>query len=211
MCRLLTIKSETPFAIAPHLKQFAEIAKNSKEYQGHGWGCAYLDASAGWQFYKNINPVWQDDFDQFGKTRLLVVHARSAFEDKDIVIENNMPFFDGRTVYIFNGELRGVKIREAGRIGAEKIFNYIRRFDEGDTRQALVKAVGIIRKRTRYIRGMNIIMANNQGIFVSSYFTEDEAYFTMHYREGRELVICSAPYPAENNWQKIANDSVRVW
>ena len=211
MCRLLTIKSETPFAIAPHLKQFAEIAKNSKEYQGHGWGCAYLDASAGWQFYKNINPVWQDDFDQFGKTRLLVVHARSAFEDKDIVIENNMPFFDGRTVYIFNGELRGVKIREAGRIGAEKIFNYIRRFDEGDTRQALVKAVGIIRKRTRYIRGMNIIMANDQGIFVSSYFTEDEAYFTMHYRAGRELVICSAPYPAEKNWQKIANDSVRVW
>jgi len=141
----------------------------------------------------------------------LVVHARSAFEDKDIVVENNMPFFDGRTVYIFNGELRGVKIREQGRIGAEKIFNYIRRFDQGDTRQALVKAVGIIRKRTRYIRGMNIIMVNDKGIFVSSYFTEDQDYFTLRYREGRELVICSAPYPAEKNWQKIANESVRVW
>ena len=211
MCRLLTIKSETPFAITPHLEKFADIAKYSKEYQGHGWGCAYLDASAGWQFYKNINPVWQDDFSQFGETKLLVVHARSAFEDRNIVIENNMPFFDGRTVYIFNGELRGVKIREQGRIGAEKIFNYIRRFDNGDTRQALAKAVGIIRKRTRYIRGMNIIMANDKGIFVSSYFTEDEDYFTLRYREGRELVICSAPYPAEKNWQKIANDSVRVW
>jgi glutamine amidotransferase len=211
MCRLLTIKSETPFAIAPHLKKFAEIAKNSKEYQGHGWGCAYLDKSADWRFYKNINPVWQDDFDQFGATRLLVAHARSAFEDKDIVVENNMPFFDGRTVFIFNGELRGVKIREEGRIGAEKIFNYIRRFDNGKTRQALEKAVGIIRKRTRYIRGMNIIMVNDQGIFVSSYFTEDENYFTMHYREGRELVISSVPYPAEKNWQKIANDSVRDW
>jgi len=193
------------------LKQFAEIAKNSKEFQGHGWGCAWLDASSDWKFYRNINPVWQDDFNQFGEARLLVVHARSAFEDKDIVVENNMPFFDGRTVYIFNGELRGVKIREQGRIGAEKIFNYIRRFDRGDTRQALEKAVGIIRKRTRSIRGMNIIMVNDQGIFVSSYFTEDEDYFTMCYREGRELVICSAPYPAEKNWQKIANDSVRVW
>jgi glutamine amidotransferase len=211
MCRLLTIKSETPFAITPHLNQFAEVAKNSKEYQGHGWGCAYLDASSEWRFYKNINPVWQDDFNQFGETRLLVVHARSAFEDKDIVVENNMPFFDGRTVYIFNGELRGVKIREQGRIGAEKIFNYIRRFDQGDTRQALVKAVGIIRKRTRYIRGMNIIMVNDKGIFVSSYFTEDQDYFTLRYREGRELVICSAPYPAEKNWRKIANESVRVW
>ncbi|CAB1078858.1 hypothetical protein JY97_03540 [Alkalispirochaeta odontotermitis] len=209
MCRLLTIKSETPFAIPPHLAQFAEIARTSKEYQGHGWGCAYLDASDTWQFYKNIDPVWQDDFGRFDETRLLVAHARSAFEDKDIVVENNMPFFDGRTVFIFNGELRGVKIREQGRIGAEKIFNYIRRFDKGDTRQALIKAVFIIRKRTRFIRGMNIVMINEQGIFVSSYFSGDEDYFTMRYRQGRELVICSAPYPGEKNWQKIANDSVR--
>jgi predicted glutamine amidotransferase len=58
---------------------------------------------------------------------------------------------------------------------------------------------------------MNIIMVNEAGIFVSSYFTEDEEYFTLRLKEGRELVICSAPYPAEKNWQKIANDSVRAW
>ncbi len=211
MCRLLTIQSKTAFSIEPHLRKFADIARNSKEYQGHGWGCAYLDEAAGWKFYKNIDPVWEDDFSRFGKTSLLVTHARSAFEDRDIVIENNMPFFDGRTVFIFNGELRGVKIREKGRIGAEKIFNYIRRFDKGDTRTALIKAVDIIKKRTRTIRGMNIIMVNDKGIFVSSHFTEDEAYFTMSYREGHELIICSAPYPDEKNWQPIANDSVRVW
>ena len=211
MCRLLTIRSKTAFSIAPHLKKFAAIAKNSKEYQGHGWGCAYLDGEAGWKFYKNINPVWEDDLSRFGKTTLLTVHARSAFEDRAIVVENNMPFFDGRTVFIFNGELRGVKIREKGRIGAEKIFNYIRRFDRGDTHAALIKAVEIIKKRTRHIRGMNIIMVNEGGIFVSSYFTEDDMYFTMTYREGRELVICSAPYPGEDNWQPIANNSVRAW
>jgi glutamine amidotransferase len=164
-----------------------------------------------WKFYKNIQPVWQDDLSRFGKTTLLTVHARSAFEDRDIIIENNMPFFDGRTVFIFNGELRGVKIREKGRIGAEKIFNYIRRFDQGDTYAALIKAVDIIKKRTRHIRGMNIIMVNDGGIFVSSYFSEDDTYFTMSYREGPELVVCSAPYPGENNWQPIANNSVRAW
>jgi glutamine amidotransferase len=211
MCRLLTIRSKTAFPIGPHLKKFAEIAEKSKEYQGHGWGCAYLDETTNWKFYKNINPIWEDDFSRFGKTALLVAHARSAFEDRNIVIENNMPFFDGRTVFIFNGELRGVKIREEGRIGAEKIFNYIRRFDNSDTRTALIKAVGIIKKRTRYIRGMNIIMVNDTGIFVSSHFTEDEAYFTMSYRDGPELIICSAPYSGEKNWQPIANDSVRVW
>jgi glutamine amidotransferase len=211
MCRLLTVRSKTPFAIGPHLEKFAHIAKNSKEYQGHGWGCAYQDPAGHWQFYRNINPVWQDVLSRFGETTLLVAHARSAFEDRDIVVENNMPFFDGRTVYIFNGELRGVKIREEGRIGAEKIFNFIRRFDKGDTLQALSKAVGIIKNRTRHIRGMNIIMVNETGIFVSSYFTEDETYFTMSYREGSDLIICSDPYPSAINWQNIANESVRKW
>ena len=170
-----------------------------------------MDAAGGWQFYRNIKPVWEDDFSRLEDTRLLVAHARSAFEDKDIVVENNMPFSDGRTIFIFNGELRGVKIRAEGRIGAEKIFNYIRRFDKGDTLQALIKAVGIIKKRTRHIRGMNIIMVNQTGVFVSSYFAEDEPYFTMSYRQGDDLVICSDPYPSEDNWQNIANDSVRKW
>lgn len=211
MCRLLTVRSQTPFNIAPHLRHFAHIAEHSKEYQGHGWGCAYLDNDDRWQRYRNIDPVWQDDLGRFGRTTLLVAHARSAFEDRDIVVENNMPFFDGRTVFIFNGELRGVKIRESGRIGAEKIFNYIRRFDKGDTRQALVKATAIIKKRTRHIRGMNIIMVNASGIFVFSFFSEDEEYFTLRYRQGRQLIVCSAPYPDTHSWQRIANDSVRVW
>ena len=194
-----------------HLKRFAEISKNSKEYQGHGWGCAYRDHTGGWKFYKNINPIWEDELSRFGETTHLIAHARSAFEDRDIVIDNNMPFYDGRTVFIFNGELRGVKIREKGRIGAEKIFNYIRRFDKGETYEALKKAVAIIKKRTHRIRAMNIIMANDRGIFVSSYFTEDDDYFTLRYREGKALVICSAPYPGKNSWESIANDSVRVW
>ena len=211
MCRLLTVRSKKPFAIMPHLGKFADIARNSKEYQGHGWGCSYRDESGLWRFYKNINPVWEDDLSRFGATTLLTAHARSAFQDRDIVIENNMPFFDGRNVFIFNGELRGVKIREQGRIGAEKIFNFIRRFDRGDTLKALEKAVSIIKRRTRYIRGMNIIMVNEGGIFVSSFFNEDEEYFTMWYMEGTELIICSEPYPSEKKWQRIANNSVRVW
>ena len=211
MCRLLTVRSEKPFAIMPHLGKFADIAKNSKEYQGHGWGCYYRDESGLWKFHRNINPIWEDDLSRFGSTKLLVAHARSAFEDRDIVIENNMPFFDGRTVFIFNGELRGVKIREQGRIGAEKIFNFIRRLDRGDTLKALEKAVNIIKGRTRYIRGMNIIMVNEGGIFGSSFFNEDKQYFTMWYREGVELIICSEPYPSEKKWHSIANNSVRVW
>lgn len=211
MCRLLVVRAQSRFDVAPHLQKFAQICKYSKEYQGHGWGCAYLNASGRWEIYKDIKPVWEDDYSRFPAAGLFVAHARSAFEDRDIAVENNMPFFDQRTVFVFNGELRGVRIRATGRIGAEKIFNYIRRFDKGNTREAILKATRIIKKRTRYIRGMNMILINDEGIHVFSYFIEDQNYFSMHHKEGETLIICSEPYPSEKDWQTISNNSMRVW
>src|SRR4030042_1914547 len=211
MCRLIVVRSEEPFNSADYLTPFALIARNSKEYQGHGWGCAWTDDDRKWQIYKKIRPVWEDNPSRFPRPSFLVAHARSAFEDRDIVVENNMPFTDGERVFIFNGELRGVKIREQGRIGAEKIFNFIRRFDAGDTLAALRKAVDLIRNRTRHIRGMNIILVKERSIYLSTFFTGDEEYFTMRYKEGPELVICSEAFPSEEGWQSIANETVKAW
>ena len=211
MCRLLVVRSQETFDPADHLTRFAFVAKNSKEYQGHGWGCAWKDSEQNWQFYRNVCPVWEDDHARFPRTSLLVAHARSAFKDRDIVVENNMPFSDGERVFIFNGELQGVKIQEQGRIGAEKIFNFIRRFDHGDALTALKKAVEILRNRTRYIRAMNIIMVKERAVYLSTFFSEDEDYFTMRYKEGHELIICSEVYPSEEGWKSIANGNVGVW
>lgn len=211
MCRLLVVRSQERFDPADYLTRFALLTRDSKEYQGHGWGCAWKDSEQKWQIYKNIRPVWEDDLSRFPRTPLLVAHARSAFEDKDVVVENNMPFTDGERIFIFNGELRGVKIKEQGRIGAEKIFNFIRRFDGGDTLIALKKAVGLIRNRTRYIRAMNIILVKDTAIYLSTFFTGDEDYFTMRYKEGPELIICSEAFPLEEDWQRIANETVRKW
>jgi predicted glutamine amidotransferase len=211
MCRLLVVRSEKPFDPSTHLARFASICRNSREYQGHGWGCAWTEPGRGWQIYRNIRPVWEDDFSSVPETSLLVAHARSAFEDKDIFVENNMPFSDGERVFIFNGELRGVKIKEEGRIGAEKIFNFIRRFDSGDTLAALKRGAEIIRNRTRSIRAMNIVMVREREICLSTFFAGDEDYFTMRYKEGPELVICSEAYPFEEGWRPIANETVRGW
>jgi len=209
MCRLLYVRSENQFKIQQHLQSFAVIAKNSKEYQGHGWGCSYLKDDI-WQHYKNIKPIWEDDLEQFAGTTILVAHARSAFRDKDIRVENNMPFASDNWIYIFNGELHGVKIREQGRIGAEKIFNFILRFYKPDMELALKKAVNIIEKRSQHIRAMNIILADRQAVYVSSLFNEDEDYFTVHYKQDNStLVICSEPYAGEKNWQKMTNRTIR--
>ena len=210
MCRLLVVKSKNEFEIEKHLKPFSVICKNSEENQGHGWGLAYLNKKNDWVHYKDIKPVWEDDLIQFPSTKLLVVHARSAFEDKDIIVENNMPFYDDKYVFIFNGELRGVRIKEEGRIGAEKIFNYIKRFDKGNMQEALKKGISIIKKRTRSYKAINVIIVNKDKIYLSTNYNERPHYFTMHYKKD-PLVICSMPYPNENNWNKIPNNTIKTW
>ena len=208
MCRLLCIRSTDEFSLEGHLEALARIARDSKEYQGHGWGCAWREGEA-WRTYHDIAPIWEDRDRPSGRSRLLLAHARSAFRDEGIHVENNMPFSDGSRVFLFNGELRGVRIKEKGRIGAEKIFNFIKRFDRGDLDEALRRATRVIEKRTRYVRAMNIVIADSRAVHVASSFREDPGYFQMHrFRSADTLIVCSAPYEAGGDWQRIANRSV---
>lgn len=212
MCRLLFVKSDSDFEISYHLEKFAEVCKSSKEFQGHGWGCSYLNEENDWQHYKNINPIWEDDFIKFETSNRLIVHARSAFEDKDIFIENNMPFYDDEFIFVFNGELRGVKINSEGRIGAEKIFNFIKRFHNYDMKKAIEKGTEIIVKKSNSIRAMNIIIADKENAYVSSLFNVEQDYFQMSYKKSNdELIICSQNYIGENDWTKINNKSLEVF
>lgn len=206
MCRLLFIKSKIEFSISYHLNIFSGICKNSKEFQGHGWGCSYL-VNNEWIHYKNINPIWEDDTTNFPTTTRLIVHARSAFQDKDIVVENNMPFYDDKHIFIFNGELNGVKIKADGRIGAEKIFNFIKRFYTTDMKSALMKGVDIIIKRSTYVRAMNIIISDKENVYVSSTYNEDPEYFGMYFKKlENDLIICSEKYPNQDGWKSIENN-----
>jgi predicted glutamine amidotransferase len=211
MCRLLYIKSRKSFKIGNQLQKFANMAKHSKEYQGHGWGLAYLN-NQNWKFYKNLTPIWEDNLSQFGETRLLLAHARSAFRDRDISLQNNMPFHDERHVFIFNGELHGVRINIPGRIGAEKVFNFIKRFDGGDFTKAIEKGVSIIAKRSTYIRAMNFIIADKNMAYVVCHYNEDMDYFTMYYKQSKqELVICSERYDDELGWIPFENKTIRTF
>lgn len=207
MCRLLFIKSQEEFPIKEYLDKFADVCKKSKEYQGHGWGLSFLKGNE-WMQYKNINPIWEDNFSQFAETNRLIVHARSAFRDKDIFIENNMPFYNDKYIFIFNGELNGVRINSEGRIGAEKIFNFINRFDNGNIKEAVEKGVKIINNRTKYIRAMNFIIADKNRAILNTQFNEDENYFTMNLkRDEDKLIICSEPLD-NSEWESIPNKTI---
>jgi glutamine amidotransferase len=207
MCRILYARADRPFAIPDLLAPFAELSRNSSEYQGHGWGCAWRD-DGGWHQYHAISPIWEDDLNQFGNTHLLLVHARSAFRDEGIVVENNMPFSDGESIFIFNGELRGVRIKSEGRIGAEKIYNYIRRFDKGDKCAATGKAVGIIKKRSAYVRAMNIILSDGEHSILSTNYSENPDYFQMYQKHDAGLyLVCSRAFAGEQDWTPIENNT----
>lgn len=210
MCRLLLLQNHAGLDPNPALDQLRQLSRDSREYQGHGWGCAWLDASGGWVFHHDIRPVWEDDRRDFPRTTLFLAHARSAFRNEGIQVENNMPFTDGRSVFAFNGELHGVRVRSEGRIGAEKIFNYIRRFDKGDMAQAFRQGVGIIHKRTRYVRAMNIILVTGESAHVHCFFSEDPDYFQLHKTvDGGTVTICSDVFPSGGTagWIPLQNRS----
>jgi len=211
MCRLLLLYR--PEGVDPngHLPAFRELSRNSREYQGHGWGCAWLDGDQQWRLHHDIRPVWEDTQPVFPVTPLFIAHARSAFRDEGIAVENNMPFSDGENVFAFNGELRGVRIRAAGRIGAEKIFNHIKRFDRGDMGEAVARGVEVIQKRTRYVRAMNFFLANRNAVYIYSLFNEEPDYFRLRETEMDETkVICSDSYWGDQYaWKNIPNGTIR--
>jgi glutamine amidotransferase len=208
MCRLLYVHSETEFDAAEHLRPFAALSRASREFQGDGWGCAVW-RNGGWQLQHDIRPVWEDDPARIGRTRRLLAHARSAFEDRDVRVENNMPFHDGRFAFAFNGELRGVRLTEEGRIGAEKVFNFVKRFDRGDPGAALRRALPLIEKRSARVRAMNVILADDRGAWAASLHREDADYFTLRRkRQSGVVAVCSEPYPGESGWEPLPNDSV---
>jgi predicted glutamine amidotransferase len=138
---------------------------------------------------------------------VLVAHARSAFHDEGIVVENNMPFVDEARAFIFNGELRGVRVKAEGRIGAEKIFNYLMRFDKGDLLGAVRKGSEIINRRTRYVRAMNMVVADREQAVVSCHYGEDPDYFQLRHtrRDGLD-VVCSRSYPSDVSPSDVAGD-----
>ena len=101
-----------------------------------------------------------------------------------------MPFGDAERVFIFNGELQGVRIREEGRIGAEKVFNFIGRYDRGDIETAIRQGVQVLTRKTRYVRAMNFIIATGENAWLSTQFNENPDYFQMHEKAHRQFDHC---------------------
>lgn len=207
MCRFLMMRGQESFEVAPVLDAFRGICSGSREFQGHGWGAAWRSGGV-WARYRSLSPIWEDDAALSPEADFLVVHARSAFRDEGIEIENNMPFYRGERVFVFNGELRGVRLRVPGRIGAEKVFHLIEERDEGDLDAAVAAADRLLVSKSERVRALNVALTEGERIYASCRYDESPDYFTLHYREGDIAAVCSEPL--DKSYVPMANGERRV-
>ncbi|NOT09632.1 MAG: hypothetical protein HOP28_15680, partial [Gemmatimonadales bacterium] len=165
-----------------------------------------------WKTYRTVTPIWKDRLDRFGGTRLLLAHARSAFRNEGVQVENNMPFVEEGAAFVFNGELRGVRLQAEGRIGAEKLFRVFRRMGGDERTEALTRAMELVVRRTSYVRAMNFVLATGTILRIGTHYSESPDYFTMHVKEaGARQAVCSEGFPGESGWRALPNGTVLEW
>lgn len=181
MCRFLALRALEPVEPGPFFEAFARACRTSREYQGHGWGIAWADGGV-WHASHGLEPVWDAAVPPAPASPLFLLHARSAFRNERIAIENNMPFVADGTAFAFNGELHGVRLRVPGGTGAWKLFHLYRRFARtvgGDGAAALRRLDAVTCARSSYVRAMNVVVSDGARVWVHTRFGEDPAYFTL--------------------------------
>ncbi len=109
--------------------------------------------------------------------------------------------------FVFNGELRGVRIAEVGRIGAEKLFRFLVRRGAGESEAGLRTAVRLVGQRTRYVRAMNFVLGRPGAFLVCSSFNEDHDYFTLHARRAEGVAVGLL----EAVWEPLRMDAAAEW
>jgi predicted glutamine amidotransferase len=205
MCRFLLVLAEQAIDPLPLIHHFAARCRESVENQGHGWGICWREDER-LRSYRCLDPIWEDEPPRVASTPALLVHARSAFRDRDIVVDANMPFVSGARAFAFNGELEGVRLALPGLTGAARIFELIRRLDRGDPGHALGRAVNVLLHQTRRIRAMNMVLTDLRTAWLCSHFTEREDYYTVfRHREPGRLMVCSEPLTDHRGWRPVTN------
>jgi len=201
------MRGQRSFEGQPALEAFRNVCRDSREYQGHGWGATWRSDGM-WERYRSLTPIWDDEVDLPENVDFLIVHARSAFRDEGIAIENNMPFYRGGRIFVFNGELQGVRLRVPGRIGAEKVFHLIQERDEGDLSSAVAAADSLLVSKSARVRALNVAVTDGEHIYASCRYTESPDYFTLHFREGEIAAVCSEPL--DGSYAPMASGERRV-
>lgn len=160
MCRYAIIFNKNDcFSASDFVDNFSKFAKTSTapdgDWQGDGWGMAHKTNHGTNSFvsYKSLDPIWIDAHSRKdSKTKLLIIHARSAtFKSQKDDINFNMPFCNDKYCMVFNGSLSSIKIDSpyfTGVTGAQKIWSFMQKCLSIEAPLAAMKKVVRILSRT---------------------------------------------------------------
>ena len=189
MCRFLIAKSTKPIRPSKILEAFASMAKKGKafdgDWQGDGWGIAWMSDDSTWKIYKSLSPIWEEEkkFEDFPETNLFAIHARSAsFPQHKNNLEFNQPYISDSTLFVFNGLLKGVRLpfSVSGTIGTQKIWALLQdELKNKNPKDALNKVKDLLIKHMREIQALNIGMIYGGDLFSVNYFTKLRNYYTL--------------------------------
>lgn len=218
MCRFLVIKSKNKINPIGLLNQFASICKKSiapdGERQRDGFGIAWKEKGS-WKIKKSLTPIWetQNLFHQIPETNLLVAHARGAGFEKDRgIIDYNEPFIDGDLCFVFNGMIRGVKIKRKleGKIGSQKLFSLVKDELKNKNSSDVLKLVNeTVLSNSKKIEGMNIGLIKDGKISALCQYSGNKDYYALKYYKGTDLTIISSETFGSFSWQQFKKGQIK--
>jgi predicted glutamine amidotransferase len=219
MCRFLILKSKKLLKPEFFLQKFALKCRQSKaldgDWQGDGWGIGYK-VNKEWKVYKSLRPIWREKevFSSFPKTCLFTVHARSAFGDTKGVLEFNQPFIKDDCLFVFNGNIKGVRLRKVvkGKIGAQKIFNLFLYFLKNNSlKAALKKTEALLLQNSSFVYGLNIGVVFKDKVYALCQFqSKDENYFSLRFFNGSDFKIIASESILNSGFVKIKKGKVKI-
>ena len=201
MCRFVVARFQKPTQPTALLQAFAEMAQKSKaldgDWQGDGWGVAWMDEGGSWQVQTSLAPVWEESsvFSTIPATSTVVAHARSAsFPHHKGVLEYNQPYVFGSYAFVFNGLLKGVSLPDVpGRIGAEKICHLLKQeLAEHPPEVALANIKALLLERSKEIVALNLGLVSSDTMHTVNHFSRNPEYYSLHEWQDENLRCISS-------------------
>lgn len=216
------VKSQKLIRPQKFIRAFALMCQKSKttedDWQGDGWGIALKMKNYEWQVYKSLKPIWEDQegFSQFQKTKMFVVHSRSAsFVSQKGIVEYNQPYVSDDYCFVFNGMLKGVKIRRKsrGKIGAQKIFNLLLdNLKTNSPKNSLRRVEQLLLRNSKKLEGLNIGLAYKDKFYVlCQHQSEYEDYFSIRYNMDKDPTIVVSEEIDNYFFKKMRKGEIKVF
>lgn len=221
MCRLLMAKSIRAVQPGLVLEKFADMAESSQapdgDWQGDGWGIAWLENNGVWRLKKSLRPIWKDreKFGYIPAVSRFLVHTRSAsFAAHKGKLAYNQPFMHAPYAFVFNGLLKGVAFTYPvpGEIGSQKIWSLLSSFlRKYPAEKSLLRLKLLLEKNSREIQALNIGLAGREKFYAYSCFSTHPEYYQLQFSPSSSLTMISSGKLEGYDFRPVSPDEVIVF